>query len=495
MSEQKIFNRVEKKPTKVPKSNQEGPLNKWAEFSTIHAIPNIFRSKIIFVKAIWFLSLIISTGFCSYMVVKSIQNYLEFNVVTKITVVDENPIVFPTISICNINPIVNEAMFEQIKQISESFKYNYSDFEAIAGDKYKTKMDFILKSFTAQNLIKTQSDGLKKLYGYPYDKFIISCLFKTIICDRSDFVWYYDVVYGNCYRFNSGKHENGTKRKLRKLNKVGIRDGLMLDLFVGDGSGPFSLGSGARIFIHNHSFIPNPYEGFIVKTGTLTSVILSKTYSKKMPYPYSNCVSDLERVDSKLYKIITGRNNTYKKSDCLNLCYQYKLTNTCSCYDTTYEPISIKDRPCISINDIICLYKIIILFAMEESNNLCDDECPLECESLTYAYTISHAGYPSKAIANEMLKDPVLLSGLDNKSNIIDFNYLRENILAVSIYFDALQSTVIEESEQMNFVDLVSGIGGTLGLFLGVSVLTLVEIIELFCELIFRDKTKVVPNK
>lgn len=42
-------------------------------------------------------------------------------------------------------------MFEQIKQISESFKYNYSDFEAIAGDKYKTKMDFILKSFTAQN--------------------------------------------------------------------------------------------------------------------------------------------------------------------------------------------------------------------------------------------------------------------------------------------------------------------------------------------------------
>ncbi len=59
--------------------------------STSHGLPNVFRSKRIFMKVFWLGLFIISTfcGVCT--VIETVNNYLKYEVVTKIDVITEVP--------------------------------------------------------------------------------------------------------------------------------------------------------------------------------------------------------------------------------------------------------------------------------------------------------------------------------------------------------------------------------------------------------------------
>jgi hypothetical protein len=59
--------------------------------STSHGLPNVFRSKRIFMKVFW-LSLFIISTFCGVCtVIETVNNYLKYEVVTKIDVITEVP--------------------------------------------------------------------------------------------------------------------------------------------------------------------------------------------------------------------------------------------------------------------------------------------------------------------------------------------------------------------------------------------------------------------
>ena len=53
-----------------------------------------------------------------------------------------------------------------------------------------------------------------------------------------------------------------------------------------------------------------------------------------------------------------------------------------------------------------------------------------------------------------------------------------------NIYFKTTTVTHIEEQPMIKGFDLVSSIGGTLGLFVGMSILSMFEVFQLLCELI-----------
>ena len=54
---------------------------------------------------------------------------------------------------------------------------------------------------------------------------------------------------------------------------------------------------------------------------------------------------------------------------------------------------------------------------------------------------------------------------------------LNTELRFVRIYFDATTFDVIEKDRAAKFVDIISAIGGTLGLFTGFSIISAVEII------------------
>lgn len=62
----------------------------------------------------------------------------------------------------------------------------------------------------------------------------------------------------------------------------------------------------------------------------------------------------------------------------------------------------------------------------------------------------------------------------------IDETELGLNLVKIQLYFDSLNVKVFEESKTLTFEQLLSGIAGLLGLFLGFSIQTFGEYIEFF---------------
>jgi len=101
--------------------------------STIHGLPNIFRSSNYYTITIWTICFAASFCVCSYFIVKNILDYLSYDKVTTISVINEHKSLFPTVSVCAYPNVLNSTNF--IKYIrfdrNDINKYN---FEYLLGE-------------------------------------------------------------------------------------------------------------------------------------------------------------------------------------------------------------------------------------------------------------------------------------------------------------------------------------------------------------------------
>ena len=69
--------------------------------STSHGIPQSIRTRHTCIRVMWLVLFVISTGLCSFLIVQSVLQYFEFEVITKVRVINEVESEFPRITICN----------------------------------------------------------------------------------------------------------------------------------------------------------------------------------------------------------------------------------------------------------------------------------------------------------------------------------------------------------------------------------------------------------
>ena len=76
------------------------------------------------------------------------------------------------------------------------------------------------------------------------------------------------------------------------------------------------------------------------------------------------------------------------------------------------------------------------------------------------------------------------LSKYDNKT--LDTPIILNRLARVNIFYDSLSYTQITESVSMNLVSLLAAIGGFMGMFLGMSLMTLVEFLDILMRFSIR---------
>lgn len=142
-------------------------------------------------------------------------------------------------------------------------------------------------------------------------------------------------------------------------------------------------------------------------------------------------------------------------------------------------------QPCQTIHDLLCYGYLLVEFFSNDVKTLCPNDCPPECDSLTYTTQLSTSTYPS-AVYGDLLvkKNSAIRARFNNRTNVT-LEELRRNILAINVYYATMSYQSISESEKMNYVDLISTVGGTLGLFLGMSFLSFFEFIDLILHIIW----------
>lgn len=316
------------------------------------------------------------------------------------------------------------------------------------------------------------------------------------MCSEEDFYWYHDYRYGNCYRFNGGKvgnspyNTNNYSVPIKRVKKSGAYNGLRLELYTGDPilDHNFTYTIGYRIAIHNQTVEASLDDGLNVAPGHNTEIALSRTLLKKKPHPYSDCLSKFpkDKEANEMFKLMQEffkLSDVYNQKTCEKACRQIETIKNCSCADfdlpmPILEAVQAKYPDtwgCYYGDEIICSTD---LNSGYENADNCNSKCPLQCDQYIYDYTISSSQYPSPWYSN------LIHNGLFNYT--LNGNNPQLTKLMVNIYYSNLAYTQITESPKMTPDMLISAIGGNLGLFAGISILTIIEFTELivYCTIV-----------
>jgi hypothetical protein len=403
-----------------------------------YALNRIFKPDIIIIRLMWLSSLLLLSAFCSMSILKTITNYLQNEVVTKINSYNEIPSPFPSITICNLAPfdLSDWNNIKLVKNLTESlpFKYNF-------GTNTNSYRYYYMSNF-----FDKFNDSERLMFAYPKEAMIYLCVHDlTTRCDKTDFEWYYDFYYGNCFKFNPNEQI--------KSYKTGKISGIHMEIDVGDDYPlPWLSESGVHVFIHNKSHRISMYQGIDAPAGKSTNIAIKREFSNKLEKPYSDCVEDLEAYDSKYYRMMRNAKFAYQQSDCLELCFSEYVLKKCNCSEgstLSFIPGSI----CKTTEQIDCLINTMRVYYDLQFENC---NCPLECHSIAYTFAISLSEFPTYEYAEFYIKN--IFGDFPHEDELND--YVSKTLLSLNIYYDDLKYTVIDEKIKTDWVDLAAAIGG-----------------------------------
>ena len=310
------------------------------------------------------------------------------------------------------------------------------------------------------------------------------------MCTSEDFTWKFDGNYGNCFSFNTDQQ--------KRSNIGGFMFGLQLEFYSNfyeslTWFNAFATAStGLVIRIENGSHLTDQNQNSLrVTPGLDTFIAISREIQTSLPRPYSNC--DIYS-DSKLFKAIHTSPYEYSKQFCFIQCMQKLVIEECNCTYSFLVSVFTNVAPCETIEKLNCSLSAYfrVYMAGNYLQDTCLPQCPLECNSTKFSYELSFNELMGETYVDAIKENPNLsVDFLQRK--VSDVTTARESVTSVKIFYERLSYKVSNESPQMDAVSLVANIGGNLGLFLGVSLFSLGEILTVLFELCFisRKETRV----
>jgi hypothetical protein len=302
--------------------------------SSVHGLSKIAKKSTANNKLVWAVFVTAGVVFCFYFSSMSLGDFLKREVITKFQIIHEIPTKFPQIAVCNYNRYTTNfsadfihATADLINTASSIKNGNNTDNE-------------LIQLFLAANL--TEHD--RKKLSYSMEDMLISCQYASQQCSHANFTWFYDLINGNCFIFNSDKDSEGPKF----TENPGYMYGLSLELFVGVPDYLDDLAevdsNGAIVFVSNRSTqSPFEFESNLVSTSMLTNFRMRRMFVTKLNTIFSPCVDN------------TGDNAKYSRNGCINLCIFRQLMELCQCLPPLYKPEKGRPRDCTSMNDFVCL--------------------------------------------------------------------------------------------------------------------------------------------
>ena len=216
---------------------------------------------------------------------------------------------------------------------------------------------------------------------------------------------------------------------------------------------------------------------------------MRREFKSSLAKPYSNC--DLSEgkatsYDSALYNLIVASPYDYSQSFCFRQCLQQLFMQNCKCRASFFVSVfGSAVRICTTTEENFCLFNA--YYTIYLVNNYptvtCLPQCPLECSSNSFTYSLSTTNllgesYVTDIKANKNLSDDFIMRSINAYE-------ASRSVVKVNIFYESLSYTSTEESPQWDIVNLIATIGGNLGLFLGLSLFSLGEILITLFELTF----------
>ena len=195
-----------------------------------------------------------------------------------------------------------------------------------------------------------------------------------------------------------------------------------------------------------------------VPPGTDAYVSIEKEVTRllRRPYSQSDCVDAQERQN---FRHVSGRMGEYSSEACLLQCMVAEVERQCNC------SLLQLTGGCTVADAYFCMDDVIASYQQQ-----CD--CLPTCETAQYEASVSTLSLPTPLVVEESMR---------RKFNYSTSADIAANLIHLKVFFNRLQQRERTQVEAFSHNELVSNFGGQLVLFLGASVLTMIELCEWLC--------------
>ncbi|XP_060766454.1 acid-sensing ion channel 1B [Neoarius graeffei] len=421
---------------------------------SLHGANHIFveNKKFGVRQGIWAVSFLLALTLFLLQVADRVIYYMQYDYVTLLDERSAPNMIFPAITMCNYNTFRrSQISYSDLLFMGPLIGYedNMAPGFQLAPEPDRQGARFSLAEFYNRT-------------RYRMDDMLLDCKFAGKDCGPEHWREIF-TRYGKCYTFNSG--QDG--QPLRISMKGGMGNGLelMLDiqqdeyLPVWGETDETSFEAGIKVQIHSQDEPPFIDQlGFGVAPGFQTFVSCQEQRLTYLPPPWGDCRA--EPMDSDFF-------TTYSITACRIDCETRYLVENCNCR-MVHMP---GDAPYCTPEQYKECADPALDFLVERDNDYCVCETP--CNMTRYGKELSFVKIPSKASAKYLAKK-------FNKTE----QYIADNILVLDIFFETLNYETIEQKKAYELPGLLGDIGGQMGLFIGASILTILELFDYLYEVI-----------
>lgn len=180
---------------------------------------------------------------------------------------------------------------------------------------------------------------------------------------------------------------------------------------------------------------------------------------------------------SKPYDVKCVSDATYSYEKCLGTCHIETLFSRCNC--------SLHENDQFNTSRLCRLYDLLTCFQSSPNTPSSNCQCQPSCKAVNFQTTLTAMKLPRQSF----------FSTLNILRNDFEDN-IKSSKMNLRIFYESMEVIVTEQRASMEWRQLLAEIGGLLGLFLGASVITLVEFGEIIWTLIYKScKTKSINKQ
>ncbi|XP_074235014.1 acid-sensing ion channel 3 isoform X1 [Saimiri boliviensis] len=514
------------KPTSSPEEARRlaSDIRVFASNCSMHGVGHIFApGSLSLRRGMWAVAVVLSVVTFLYQVAGRVRYYREYHHQTALDERESHQLVFPAVTLCNINPL------RRSRLTPNDLHWAGAALLGLDPAEHATFLRSLGRPPAPPGFMPSPTFDMAQLYdraGHSLDDMLLDCRFRGEPCGPENFTMVFTRM-GKCYTFNSGT--DGAELLTTIRGGIGNGLDLMLDVqqdeylpvWKDDDETPFEVG--IKVQIHSQEEPPiidqlglgvSPgFQTFIScqqqqvpscvpphpllqahtnsnpkpsapqtcprASPQMTSHILQESLLNPVPAqlsflppPWGDCssVSLNPNYEPEPSDPLGSPSSSppYSLMGCRLVCETRYVARKCGCrmmYMPGGAPV------CSPQQYKDCAHPAIDAMLRKDACT-----CPNPCASTRYAKELSMVRMPSRSAAR-------FLSRKLNRSEA----YIAENVLALEVFFEALNYETVEQKKAYEMSELLGDIGGQMGLFIGASLLTILEILDYLCE-VFQDK-------
>ncbi len=492
-------------------------LEQFLRTSTIKGVSRASQSNNVGSKILWISSLIFGIG---------VGGYFAFGLFTQFwghyhstgTSEKEGYAPFPAVTLCNMNPLAyyedSSVDFKKVLQDVDKLKQEVRNDTSILKS-LKREQIFVLSRIQSYGGFFQNADSHYTNEELDPRRLITFCSFVGSLREhyprpcKSLHVkhMFLNSNSGSCFTFDP-RRINMSRSSLGTVTSLHLV--IYLNEFFSVPNPDFfsPISSGVKLILHEPGVLPSDTDSISLSPGTLTKIVIAPVFRSRLPQPYTSC-----EQRKFINETIGSYHFHYSQEGCFQACRQTRILDQCKCVDASlFSTKQQRSQYNFCSNTVKGLKNIMDNLRCKfraTNRKLCEKPCPLICEEYQYKVRSFSSKWPSpvnqmafyeKQMRNKWFQDKFSIyeniSKIMNKDHRKGFSLLQStdlitrNFLQVKVAFGRPVTIYMVDKPVITLASFLGGLGGIFNLWIGLSFITLIEILDLLISILKSSSSK-----